>query len=124
MFPTIKSFLKQSAALIALVGDRIYPDSVPDGESKPGLSMFLVSSVYGIGVDGTSWITGSSWQINCLADSRMTASAVADAVVTALHGKSYDTIKLAIITNRNDELPDYGTPLRRTIIDLELKHFT
>ena len=124
MFPVIKTMLLKSSALVSLVGNRIYPDLVPTEAQKPALSLLLVSTVYDDAVDGTRLITASNWQINCMANSRMNASAVADAVFKALHGQSHDTIKLARVTNRNDELPDNGVPLRRTIIDVELKHFT
>ena len=93
MFPTIKSLLQQSPALVKLVGERIYPDNVPTAETKPSLSLFLVSTAYADLVDDTRQITTTNWQINCIANSRMNASAVADAVFHALHGKAYDSIK-------------------------------
>lgn len=124
MFPTIKALLLASPSLVALVAERIYPDNVPQQESAPALSLFLVSTVYDDLPDGTRLITASNWQINCIANSRMDASTVADAVFHALHGKQHDLIKFARITNRSDDLPDTGVSLRRTIIDVELKHFT
>ena len=122
MFLSIKSQLSTSSKIVALVNNRIYPDQVPLDEPEPALSLFLVSTVYDDLLDGTPLITVSNWQINCLASSRMTASQLADAVFETLHCQQFNAIKFARVINRNDELPDTGVSLRRTIIELELKH--
>lgn len=122
MFPTIKAFLLTSPALTAMVAERIYPDTVPADEPEPALSLFLVSTIYNDLPDGTRLITASNWQINCIANSRMSASVLADAVFSTLHCQQFDPIRFARITNRSDDLPDAGILLRRTIIEVELKH--
>ena len=122
MFLSIKSQLSTSSKIVALVSQRIYPDLVPLDEPEPALSLFLVSTIYDDLPDGTRLITASNWQINCLATSRREASQLADAVYKTLHCQQFSPVKFARVTNRSDELPDTGVPLRRTIIEVELKH--
>ena len=123
MFPAIKSLLLADPAVSALVGEHVYPDQVPEGKSVPAISLFVVSTRYQHLTDGTKLPITTSWQLNCLANTRMDASGLADAVCKALDNKSSSDIKNTLIINRHDEQPAAGVRLRRTILDVEIKHY-
>ncbi len=123
MFLTIKQLLLANSAVTALVGNRVFPDQVPEKKSLPAISMFQVSGQPKDLVDGTVLPRESQWQINCVATTRMTASQLADEVEKALHGKSADRLKKLLVTNRQNDLPAPGVKVRSTILDVSLKHY-
>ncbi len=71
------TYLSGYAGLTALVGKRIYPDSLPQSSKYPAISYQQVSETEVDTFNQPATIIGPIYQFNCWADTRAEAKAVA-----------------------------------------------
>jgi hypothetical protein len=98
----IYSRLSTYAGLIALVGMRIYPLTIPDKEPLPAVTYFIVSDVpeHAMGADAD--IETIRLQISCWADDYDAAKAIEVQVKTALSRYRGGNIKDCFFDNSLD----------------------
>ena len=75
--------LTADAPLAALVGERIYPDAIPQDEPLPAV-VFVALAEPEFGLDNTLLATRTVFSIGCWAATRTSATAVAEAVKAVL----------------------------------------
>lgn len=75
--------LTADVALAALVGERIYPDAIPQDEALPAV-VFASRAEPDFGLDNTLLATRTVISIGCWGATRTSATAVADAVKAVL----------------------------------------
>jgi hypothetical protein len=77
--------LTGAAGLAALVSARVYPDVVPLGVALPAVAYLRAETEYSPTLHGTIWpgSTRAVMDVACVATTRSSAEAVADAVVVA-----------------------------------------
>lgn len=90
---TTYTALAQSAALAAYVAEagspslfRIYPEAAPQSSAFPLVTYSCITEDAVKCLDGSSTLKRSLMQVDCFADSVVTAGAMADAVEAALFG--------------------------------------
>lgn len=78
------ALLDADAALSALVSDRIYPHAVPENRALPAVVYALASTQRNVGLDLSDHGTALAFSISSAAEDHTTATAVGDAVESAL----------------------------------------
>lgn len=76
--------LKATAGLTALVGQRIFPDEIPQGTTLPAVFYITVSDIKLYTHDGLSYQESPMIQISTYASTRNSAAVVAEQIKTAL----------------------------------------
>jgi len=123
------TYLRDTAAIAALVGTRIEWGLRPQGSALPALGLTVVSRVPVDSDEGQSTLSASRVQVDCWASNMTGAKALAAALKTALAGPS---LALAASTfhglwteNETDypsELDKGGATIARVSIDLLINH--
>lgn len=88
MEEALTALLLADTSLDALVGDRIYWDTVPQGKASPVVVMYLISDAPDYHAVGPSGLVDSLVQIDCRGTTKASALAVARAVQNVLSGYS------------------------------------
>ncbi len=108
-----------------MIGDRMYPHVIPEGDSLPAISFFEVTTDELSTHDGSAGIAISRLQFNCHADSPDQAKQLARLVRAAIRGyrgtvdgTKIDGIRIAAT---NDD-PDRELREHRRIIDVMVTH--
>lgn len=78
--------LADDAATVALVGDRIFPGGIPEGESLPAIGYRVIASVNGRTLGGPDGSRVSRVQFNCRSRDKLECIDVAAALDGALDG--------------------------------------
>lgn len=78
--------LAASAAVAALVADRVYPSLAPQGTPRPYLVLTSITDLAEAHMAGPGDVGESLWQIDCYADTPEDADSLALAVDDALDG--------------------------------------
>lgn len=88
---TLYGWLDADAGLAALVGERIYPDVIPQDQPLPAVAFARTQTEPIATIHGTVPASFVGMQIQCWAATRAIAEQVADAVVAALlaHGEIF-----------------------------------
>lgn len=82
----LRALLVADAPVAALVSTRIAADRIEQGAARPFICYTRTASAPVVALDGTHLKTLVSLDVQCWADSRASADAVADAVTTAVRG--------------------------------------
>jgi len=80
----LRALLIAAVPVTALVGQRIASDRIEQGAVRPFVVFSRTESAPLLGIDGTVYKTLVSIDIQCWADTRLDAEAVADAVTAAI----------------------------------------
>lgn len=80
---TLNAALKAAPAVTALVGQRIYPDNVPQEQAPPYVAFTRSGTEYVGTIHGTVVGSKASLEVWCMSSSRKEAEAIADAIETA-----------------------------------------
>ena len=117
MYIHIKSMLLASSEVQDIVGEKIFPGTVPDSTILPAISAWRVSTSFEDPLDDAGGLQGQRWQINCMAMTAMDSNALADAVEKAMHRKTFAGIQRSQVENRMDDPPS-DTHIKRSIIEI------
>ena len=79
----LTTYLLSKAAIKAIVVDRISPDPIDQKTKLPAISYFVIDSVSNEDLDGAVGVAHTRIQIDCYAETRIAANALAEAVKTA-----------------------------------------
>ncbi len=82
---TLYGYLSGHAALVALVGDRIYPDVMPEGTAFPAIVFARTGTEPTYSLAGALMCEDVSFVVGVWGTTRDSADDVADAIVAALH---------------------------------------
>lgn len=111
----IVSILLADLNLVALIGNRVYPNYVPQGAAVPAVTYQRISGPRDHTFDGPSGLVKSRYQLNSWADTYGDMESVADAVRIAMDGFS-GTIGGRVIQNiESDDETD--TPVIKPGVD-------
>jgi Protein of unknown function (DUF3168) len=91
-----------SAAITALVVDRVWLGVRPQGERRAGIVVTQISGADEGTLTGPSGTTKGTIRLDCLAPTAAAAEQLADAVTTAIDGKSFTGIDWLLVTDRED----------------------
>lgn len=80
----LRALLVATSAVTALVGQRIAADRIEQGAARPFVVFTRTGSAPLTGIDGTVYKTLVSLDVQCWADTRLNAEAVADAASAAI----------------------------------------
>lgn len=87
-----RSLLSGDADIAALVGARIYPNTVPQNATDPCVAIYKISSVTGVHMGGSDRLTTSTFQIDIRTSATVSGAtpvdqmyAIRDAIVAKLH---------------------------------------
>jgi hypothetical protein len=80
----LRALLAGTSAITALVSDRIVADRMEQGDIRPFVVFTLISTEHQYGLDGTVHGSRYGFDVQCWADTRLMANAVADAIKTVL----------------------------------------
>ena len=117
----ILSRLSGYAGLIALIGSRIYPLTIPQECSLPALTYMVISDPPEHAMGNDADISTMRMQISCLADSYKSAKAVYAQVKAALSRYRAGTIKdIFLETPMDDFEPE--TSVFQIIVDFTIYH--
>lgn len=86
---TLYSILSAAPGVTAIVGNRIYPDLIPEEKATPYIGYERASTDSVGTLEGTVLAEQISLVIACWADTRIAAEQVADAVRTAMLGSGF-----------------------------------
>lgn len=86
---TLYTVLAADPGVIALAGDRIYPDLIPDGKVTPYIGYERVSTEPIATIHGTVLATDVGLVVACWADTRVQAEQLADSVALAMQAAGY-----------------------------------
>jgi hypothetical protein len=113
----LKAYLAADAAILALVGSRIYPLKLPQAPTLPALTYQKISGSRVTSLSGYSGLSHPRMQIDCWASTYEQVKDVAAAVVTAL-----DAYPGSIMNDdgRDNYQPDVELP--RVTIDFTIWH--
>ena len=107
----IATYLEGYAGLVALIGDRVFPTRIPQGETIPCLTFQRISTPRILTHDtsgATGDLTSPRFQFDAWATTGKVAKSITDQVRAALNGKKGViggvTIRAALA---QDEAPDY-----------------
>lgn len=84
----LRALLIASAPVTTLVGQRIASDRIEQGATRPFIVYTRTASDPLIAIDGTVYATNVAIDLQCWADTRLEAEAVADAVTAAIRATS------------------------------------
>ncbi|HOX22841.1 MAG TPA: DUF3168 domain-containing protein [Elusimicrobiales bacterium] len=113
--------LRQTAAVAALVGDRIYPVRLPDEVILPAMTYLKASCIRYASHGGPSRLSSARFQLDCYSADYLDAKRLALAAVAALHGKKGGNIQAAFNENETDGFsPDNG--IYRVTADVLIWH--
>lgn len=101
-----RALLAADAPLTALVGNRIAQDAVPEGATYP-LVVFAASHDRTLSLAGNLQADQCSINVQCWAESGVSASAVADAVMEAVAGAAYSA-NASVLSRSTTFDPDLG----------------
>jgi len=121
MEQAIFEILSGDMDVATIIGDRIYPVGVPEGESLPAVTYQRIAEAPDYNIQGRSSISECMFQINCWAGDYDKACELADAVRDALEdysgvtaGVVIEMIELSsegdmpVIMPENENLNAYG----------------
>ena len=121
----IYAFLIADAGVSAIVGTRVYPILMPQNPTFELITYQKISGVRGKQLSGTTGYARPVIQIDCWAESFLTAQTLADAVRSAVDGYSglmgSDVVDRAQIMNEMD-LYENETQIFRVSQDYEIWH--
>lgn len=83
----LRALLLADAGVAALVGTRVTADRIAQESVRPFVVFARTSSFPVVSVDGAHLRTQASLEVQCWADTRLQADALADAVTTAVRGE-------------------------------------
>jgi hypothetical protein len=96
---TIYARLTSHPGLTALIADHVYPAVIPPQPLYPLCVYLRVSDVPSVALDWTIYDREARYQVSCYATKRKDALAVAEQVISALHGYVSAPIKRARFEN-------------------------
>ena len=114
----LRSLLADDTAIAALVGTRIYWNTIPQTATDPCVVMYVISRLADAHHGGANRLNNWIVQIDVRAVTYASAIAVRDAIVTKLHAKRFSQGGLKIVTvlqseRQRSEKP--GTTLYHTV---------
>lgn len=116
------SYLSTHAGVNALVGTRVFPQVVPQGEPRPAIAYFKVSDPTGR-TFGRRFFAKPRYQFNCWGESYASARAVGDAVKSALENYAGmmggDAGVKVRMTYFQDDQELYDEPTGQTVVAIE-----
>jgi methylaspartate ammonia-lyase len=80
----LRALLAGTSAITALVSTRIVADRMEEGAVRPFVVFSRVATEHQYGLDGTVHASRATFDVQCWADTRISAEAVADAIETVL----------------------------------------
>lgn len=86
VYDALVARLKATAAVTDLVGQRIFPDEVPQGKLFPAVFYMTVSDTKDHFITEMSSLESPNIQLTTYADTKDGAAAVAEAIKTAING--------------------------------------
>jgi hypothetical protein len=92
------------AGLATLVGDRIYPEHLPQNPTCPAVTYFQVGGPRDHSLAGSSGLAVTRWQVDVWAPTYIEAKAVAEEVRLALD--SYRTTTMRVFLDNEVDLPE------------------
>jgi hypothetical protein len=111
------ALLSANAGVAALVGDRIFPQVMPQGGQLPALVYAVVDDVPENTLTGYT-LRGARVQIDCYGKAYIAAQGTADAVVSALAEIVTEGLA-AVLLSRRDGYED-ETTLHKVMLDFSL----
>lgn len=118
------SFLSSQASITALVGSRIFPIKVPQGQPRPAIvyrrmpakggdQRFPEEEGHAHDLSGSAGYAAASFKIDCLGDKYSDADQLANALRLALDGVNQDTVAGVTLLSAliDDELDDFDEPI-------------
>lgn len=85
----LRERLLQTSAVADLVGDRMYPDELPQSPTYPAIVYTRISSVDGLTIDGRHGLQRTRIQVDAWARRYVDMETLHEAIKAALHGKSW-----------------------------------
>ena len=125
----IRTYLQTKTAVTNLVGTRIFPRMMPQGETLPAVVFSLIGSTSEPRLLGASGGVRALVQLDCYAETHIACNALGEQIRLALHGYSgtagNSTIEAMLEAKR--ELFDAPTdasdvPAYRVSLDFEIWH--
>lgn len=108
----LRAALAAYPAVTALVGSAIVSDRMEQGTPRPYIVFIRADTQYTKGLDGTIFAERSEFDVQCWADTRASANAVADAITTML-----DADQRTILSRTTAYDPDLD--LEATLLSVE-----
>jgi hypothetical protein len=82
---TLVDVLENAAAVTAIIGERIFPDVIPQGADLPAIAYYRTSTEYVQTIHGSAPVGATpGLSVACVAYTRPEADALADAALAAL----------------------------------------
>lgn len=89
---TVKSILTNDETVSGYVSTRVFSDRIPQNAAMPAISCYVVDSVPNSHLTDIVGISRARVQIDCFANTRSTANAVADSVRLAMTHLDHETV--------------------------------
>lgn len=89
---SLRALLVGNAGVTALVGQRVAADRIEQSAARPFVVFTRTSSEPQLCLDGVVLKTRATIEVQAWADTRASASAVADAVIAAVRGATSQTV--------------------------------
>lgn len=112
----LRAAVLAQSSVAALIGARLYPQTLPQGATLPAMTMTLISRV---GEQGHSngGLALRRWQFDCWGESQADADAVADALVAAMDATADVAAGPSFVENDIDQY-EPETQRWRRIVDV------
>jgi len=120
---TIRTRTLADATVAGLVSTRMYSDALPQVVTMPAISYFVVDTIPQETLTAIASVSSARIQIDCFADTRSAANALADAVRLALEMQNHVTtgsqyilgISLDMGEKHTFDRPEEGSDKRRYV---------
>lgn len=128
MEQALSAYLRESAAVVAIVGVRIDWGLRPQGSALPALGLTVVSRIPVDSDEGDSRLSTSRVQADCWAATTTGAKALATALRATLSGRHFQSLGVTfdvwteIETDFAAELDKGGVPIHRVGVDYLINH--
>lgn len=84
--PALRAFLLADASIVAMVGARVHPVRLPQGQKEPSVVYHRISALGDHNMAGPSGLSQVRMQVDCWAASSDTAAELSDLVKARLDG--------------------------------------
>lgn len=126
----IRTYLQTQSDVTAIIGTRMFPRVLPQGESLPAIVFSLVTSTSEHKITGASSGVRAIVQLDCYAETHIAANDLSEKVRLALHGYSgtagSSTIGSSLLENKREmfDAPTDGSdvPAYRVMMEWEIWH--
>lgn len=114
-FTELRTYILADTVIAALVGTRMYPQVLPQNPTYPAITYTLIGGAGSVVThDGPAGLENVSLQIDCWAQTQLTAAALAERVRTRINGYTGGAFQGIFLARKRDGYDNDAMAYRRS----------